>query len=1264
MKKTLLMTTALVAVISATDAWAAKNIDASYYTTPAPEGSWVYNDQTEHNDKIIESIHTNNIADLSDEEVTISGVYAQTEFTDNEGKALGIDIGGNATEGYAQITKITLNGSNSEGITRLDIYDRNEDKTSALDLLNIGEGGEVNITNSEGIHTDGNINIAGGVVNLNGSELVAEDKYAKLNISGGVINIKGDENTFNGIGSEIDDENIVDGYNEYAWSSVNMTDGEINVNSGNAGDLEFVSNAPDVGNYLVGTEINISGGEVNIAENSGISTAKGYKDTSNEEFTYLAKSTINLTDDGVINLSGNLVSDVMGTGTGEGNGTLNINNSNAVVNGEVDDVNLNINADSKLSTLFTGNEKEYTNLTSLNVNEGNTFTVDSELGVINTINVAQDAGLTVTGTDIYTFAKESSTDDITINGTLTATNSTIEAGNDSDGLGNNSNILLDGATVTLTDSDIEANGNITIKDTNLTSNSSGTGENGYGIGADGDINVDGGTTKLTQSYLNADGDITINSGNITLIDSKMDSFNGDIVINGGTINMNGQSIDAINGSIEMTGGELNMNNSSNTGDQDVTFWAANGITISGGTINMNADEASIDTFYDLLGENGEQLPKPETAGDITITGDNTIINVNSNTAEISSEGTISIANGAQVNIAQNGALTSYNTFEIVDGDLDLGEKATLSLTDTGTINLAGKLNANVNGDGLFNVKSSSAVINGDITGSNLSFEADHSLSKAINGTIGDLASLNVKKGTLTFDKSVASINNLNVDGTLDIGTNTITATTANFNDNSKLALKIASADTFGKVNADTINIGDKTTMNVTLDNGVVANGETAEFKVIDGTMNGDFTNKIADNSRYDIEWGEGSLKITGAASASDVVADAGGSTTNASTAAAWDSISSSTTAAPTTKAVANVLNTLSQHNPKAYVEALTALAPDVAPAIQQTATETANQVFGAVGTRLSGGGSVSTGGKGASVGGKGHSMSGGHKGGQGHHNGHKGKSSGDNIFERAAMWVQGMFNKSELEDTSKSAGFDSETSGVAFGAEKFVTDDTKVGIGYAYSQTEIDGLNRTTDVDTHTAILYGEYKPSQWYVNGIATYGWSDYSEKKNVAGVNVNADYNAETFGLQAMTGYEMEVNGFGITPETGLRYVHIKQDTYKDSADQKISSDDNDILTGVIGAKVNKTWELENGAYITPEVRVAATYDIVNDGSSSVVTLANGSAYTVDGEPLDEFGLEFGAGVTAEINDKVEFSVGYEGKFKEDYQDHTGMLNAKYKF
>lgn len=335
--------------------------------------------------------------------------------------------------------------------------------------------------------------------------------------------------------------------------------------------------------------------------------------------------------------------------------------------------------------------------------------------------------------------------------------------------------------------------------------------------------------------------------------------------------------------------------------------------------------------------------------------------------------------------------------------------------------------------------------------------------------------------------------------------------------------------------------------------------------------------------------------------------------------------------------LAQLSNSTNAAEQKAYVDALTAVAPEVAPMVQKTQTETANQVFGAVSTRLTGG-SISTGGE--------------------------GMASGDNIFKSGAMWVQGLFNKSKLDDTSKAKGFDADSNGIAFGAEKFVTDDTKVGIGYAYTNTDIDGFMRDTDVDTHTAILYGEYKPSNWYVNGIATYGWSDYEESKSVAGVGVKADYDVETFGLQAMTGYDMNINGLGITPEAGLRYVHIKQDTYKDSADQRVSANDSDILTGVIGAKVSKSFELSNGMNIKPEARIAATYDLFNDDVNSVVTLANGSAYAVEGEALDRFGMEFGAGVTAEVNDSVELSLGYEGKFRQDYQDHTGLINAKYKF
>ena len=111
-------------------------------------------------------------------------------------------------------------------------------------------------------------------------------------------------------------------------------------------------------------------------------------------------------------------------------------------------------------------------------------------------------------------------------------------------------------------------------------------------------------------------------------------------------------------------------------------------------------------------------------------------------------------------------------------------------------------------------------------------------------------------------------------------------------------------------------------------------------------------------------------------------------------------------------------------------------------------------------------------------------------------------------------------------------------------------------------------------------------------------------------------------------------------------------------------ISGDKSDILTAVLGAKAGKTFALENGMSLKPEFKAAMTYDVMNDDTNSIVSLANGSSYTTTGEALDKFGMEFGAGLTANVNDNVELSVGYEGKFRTDYSDHTGTLNAKYNF
>lgn len=532
-----------------------------------------------------------------------------------------------------------------------------------------------------------------------------------------------------------------------------------------------------------------------------------------------------------------------------------------------------------------------------------------------------------------------------------------------------------------------------------------------------------------------------------------------------------------------------------------------------------------------------------------------------------------------------------------------------AISNAGEITIGGSTftgnEAKVNGGAIHNMKGATLTL----TGTNV-FEGN----KLTDGTLNDI----YNNGTVTVKGNL----------TLDGGISGIEGGTIKFDEGSSLTVKAGTTTISGN---KTVTIGKDVNLSMIFANGY----EGGEYTMIkDATVDGDFTINNAENALYTITGKQGQYDIA-KNDASTVAAKTGATGNQAAAIGALTSATAEGNDAFNQVAddISAKLQSADPNEVKAGVDAVTAMSPEVSPMVQQTQVETAHQVFGAVGTRLSGG-SITSGGE--------------------------GMSSGDSVFERAAMWVQGLFNKSKLDSTSDAEGFEADSTGIAFGAEKQVTDNVKVGVGYAYTNTDIEGYLRDTDVDTHTAIVYGEYKPSQWYVNGIATYSWADYEESSTVR----SADYDVDSYGLQVMSGYETGYKGFDITPEAGLRYVHIDQDGYTDSIGNHVSGDDYDILTAVIGAKVGKTYALENGMNIKPEARVAATYDLMNDDVNSVVTLANGASYTVEGDALDRFGMELGAGVTADLNDKVVVSVGYEGKFREDYQDHTGLLNAKYKF
>ncbi len=645
---------------------------------------------------------------------------------------------------------------------------------------------------------------------------------------------------------------------------------------------------------------------------------------------------------------------------------------------------------------------------------------------------------------------------------------------------------------------------------------------------------------------------------------------------------------------------------------------ASGSDISG--INVNISEGGLVLGNDLTvgkvelkegtelwlyNDGNKKLTVKDAETGLTFRG-NTVVDGNGENAL-----NIDAANGV-VAFDANGGTVTLNKNVTVDGKATINTKT--NITGNGNLKVNGYLTQtvdNVNGES--DLSGVNVVVNKNETTGKGGLVVGSEL-KVGNLTIGEGANVNLWKG--------------------EEGDKTLHANNITFEEGSALKFSInETADAGDKIVGDVVLEG-----NVTLDVDVShVTSATKTYTFIDGnvTGDGDWTHNLTNNIfNVSINDGRNALEFA-AKSAGEISAETGASSSQAAGVNAI--ISGGTeTANASFNAVAGEVQSLMQSSNKADVakalEMVDKMSSDLSNAVTSSAVANNAQVLAAVGSRFTGGSVAPA---------------------------QQGMSSGDSWLEKGVAWVQGLFNKSKLDTAN---GFEADSEGVAFGFEKVVHGgDTKVGVGYAYTQSDIDADSRDVDGDTHTLMVYGEYKPADWFVNGVLSYSFADYDETSSVK----SASYDVNSYGLQVMGGFERVLeNGMTVTPSAGLRYLHVDPDSYTDSLGSKVDADESDILTAVVGAKVAKNWELENGKVLKPEVRVALTYDLTEAEDTSVISLANGSSYAVEGENLDRLGFEFGAGVSADINDKWELSVGYEGKFREDYKDHSALLNAKYKF
>ncbi len=268
-----------------------------------------------------------------------------------------------------------------------------------------------------------------------------------------------------------------------------------------------------------------------------------------------------------------------------------------------------------------------------------------------------------------------------------------------------------------------------------------------------------------------------------------------------------------------------------------------------------------------------------------------------------------------------------------------------------------------------------------------------------------------------------------------------------------------------------------------------------------------------------------------------------------------------------------------------------------------------------------------------------------------------------------ALWGQAGASFAAF-DPSGVNGFDSDTYGISVGMDGDIAQDLRMGLAVFYSDTSVDetgaGANSAQDIDGYGVLLYGAYRPSDFFVNATLGYGLNEYdSQRLSLGGVNT-ANYDGIQFMSRVEVGKTFTEGKFDLTPHAGLRYTKVSIDGYTETGPlpTTIASQDLTSLRGVLGLSGSYTHELDNGGKLIPEAYIRGLQELADPNDAITGNVVGGGSFVSQTVKRDKFSYAVGGGLGYELGDHASFRLLYDGEFQTDYQEHAVTASIRYQF
>lgn len=287
------------------------------------------------------------------------------------------------------------------------------------------------------------------------------------------------------------------------------------------------------------------------------------------------------------------------------------------------------------------------------------------------------------------------------------------------------------------------------------------------------------------------------------------------------------------------------------------------------------------------------------------------------------------------------------------------------------------------------------------------------------------------------------------------------------------------------------------------------------------------------------------------------------------------------------------------------------------------------------------------------------------------------RQSGNN---NASFWATGYGGDITFDGESGSSTVDSHQGGIAFGYDRWISQDLIAGVAVSAGRSfyDIDAFTSEGDSSDYNIAIYGGWNRGPWYADALLGYGRNSHEIQRSVVGATgvIEADFHTDQLLFGGEIGKNIDMHNYLLSPFVRTEVTSVWQEDYTENESGgtsglvPLSVNDRNFtaVRTILGLHTQHEFTVLDNKQLILDVEVGWAHEFNNDRKVKASTVGiPGFVSSVPGAGPDSDLAVYSIAVEMPIKNSDMngfFFLGYHGQKGNDVTDHNGFGGFRFLF